>query len=92
MVVSGFYLELVANPSKYTFPWFAVIIPAGGMEAYNLEELNDPSPEYMPPLPPYREKSVDIVRDDAPNEDNLGQSDNQTEERQPQERNVFRIE
>lgn len=68
MVLIGFYRQLAANPSNYAFPWFAIAATGNAtgnsagnstenVDQYQLEEIIDPSPEYQPPLPPYREKT-----------------------------------
>jgi hypothetical protein len=93
LVVTGFYLELVNDPSKYSFPWFSFATTTVAAEQVQLEVVHDPTPEYMPPLPPYREKSTEISR--SAEYESHSTSDTTAEDRPTQERQqstVFRIE
>lgn len=58
LVLIAFYRELAANSSNYVFPWFSSNTTNNSSANANADQYQldviDPSPEYEPPLPPYK--------------------------------------
>jgi hypothetical protein len=100
-ILISFYMELVSDPDKYSkrsclniglashwFPLNSTFDSTNDQNQYRLDDLpthEEAAPEYMPPLPPYREKQPE----DAPANADASEGNN---DNQSQQRNIFRIE